>query len=184
MRTILFLLVTFFIGMDCAHSQTQGKWEIASIKDIYSKKYTDTLYKKYEITITKENSHSYRFSDRILLTSSETNELELLLMNGLLYPQLLTGDSTIKYSPQMKGNPFMRLSQNDTLSISGFQEVEVYPQNYQKKRFSFSVWFKGMMNPSLYTLELTNNTATATTSVQNFFKNASLTFLKFITILI
>ena len=184
MKTTLFLSAIFFLGVTSAYCQTQGEQEIAWIKDIYSQKYTDTLYKKYRMTIKKENSHTYRFRDRILLTSGETNDLELLLMNGLFYPQLLTGDSTIKYSPEMSTNPLMRLSQNDTLSIGRFQEVEIYPKNYQKKRFMLYVWNKGMMNPSLYTLELTNDTATATTPAQSFFKSASLTFIKFVSILI
>ena len=183
-KTTLFLLLTFLIRVNNTYSQTQRDWEVSRIKDIYSNKYSDTLYKKYEQAISKYNSNSYRFGDRILLTSEASNELELLLMYGLFYPQLVTGDSTIKYSPEVDRNAITRLSQNDTLTISSFQEIDVFPNNYQKKRFLVYICFKGMLNPNLYTLELTDNTANETTTLQSFFKNASLTFLKFITILI
>ena len=183
-KITLFLLLTFLIRVNNTYSQTQKDWEVSRIKDIYSNKYSDTLYKKYEQAISKYNSNSYRFGDRILLTSEASNELELLLRYGLFYPQLVTGDSTIKYSTEVDSNAITRLSQNDTLTISSFQEIKVYPNNYQKKRFLVYIWFKGMLNPNLYTLELTDNTANETTTLQSFFKNASLTFLKYITILI
>lgn len=183
-KTILFLSLTLLIKVDSIYSQTQRDWEIFKIKDIYSNKFSDTLYKKYEQTITKNNSNSYRFGNRILLTSEASNELELLLRYGLFYPQLVTGDSTINYSPDVDRSAITALSQSDTMIVSSFQEIEVYPNNYQKRRYLVYVWFKGILNPNLYTLELTDNTANETTSLQSFFKNASLTFLKFITILI
>lgn len=184
MKIMYFLLAMFYLGLQDVYSQTAGDQEIAWVKNIYSSKYADTLYKKYQELIVKENSHSYRFDDRILVTFDKSVWDDLLIMNGLLYPQLLTGDSTIKHSPAKNNNVLQNFFQNDTLSIGSIKEVEESPKSYKKKRFMVYILRRGIMTWSLYTFEVTNNIATEKTNVQFFFQNASLTFLKFISILI
>jgi hypothetical protein len=133
--------------------------------------------------VEKGSNFSYRFKDRIVLTYEYSQELEYILLNGLLYPQLITGDSTIKFDPE-KENSFSRILRNDTLTFGNFKQVDLETKDFKVKRFSFYVSNKGIMNPSLYTLEISNENGEEGTTLSAFYKGAKITFWKFVSVLL
>ena len=106
-------------------------------------------------------------------------------MKGIFYPQMITGDSIASKKSQDEirkmtdyERVFYNMTQNDTLVITGFEELKFLSTSPTIKRFRFWNHRKGFANPQVWFIELTNSAAKNNTELQSFIDAASVTFLK------
>ena len=73
---------------------------------------------------------------------------------------------------------FYKINRNDLFNISELEELQFLSNDSEIKRFRFWSFHLGMANPQVYYFELTNESATKNTSLEDFIKNSKLTFVK------
>ena len=134
------------------------------------------------------DSATISFNDNVIRIVAQS-PYKQIVTSGILYPAAFTGDQSGSIidkplepdSITVLGKLFFH--RLDTIFIDIIQELKVN-SNPTIKRFRLYLWHKGFANPSLYVFQLTNYNATRSTTLHDFINGSSLTFLKFITIII
>jgi hypothetical protein len=70
----------------------------------------------------------------------------------------------------------------DSLSIGQFEELKSLETSSKQKRFKFLYTIKGLINPIVDLIELTNEKASANADLVTFLKGARVTYLRQLTI--
>ena len=111
--------------------------------------------------------------------------LKVLLENGIFYPNIITGNSetVFKIKQQLDSlsdsqKAFYNMSRTDSLRISDFEELKSLSKSHKQKRFKFYLYRLGMMNPTIYYIELTNEKATKDFSLLEFMKECRVTYIE------
>ncbi len=106
-------------------------------------------------------------------------------MNGIFYPNLIVGNSVavIKTKQQLDSlsdsqKVFYNMSRTDRLRISDFEELKSLSKSPKKKRFKFYLYRFGIMNPTIYYIELTNEKATKDFNQIEFMKGCRVTYIE------
>ena len=141
--------------------KTQGEQEESWAAKLFDKNYVKEKYGSYtEKIITKGNS--YTFDDKVLELVDVSPEMKAFLGRGILYPELFDVEFGV--------------NKIDTLKISGIKEMKSLSTQPTSKRFRFSTSRKGLLNPTVYFIEVTNEQATSKTNIKDFIAGCSLTF--------
>jgi len=180
----LSLLVSASIfGQKTEKSNPKEKAIIEQYKNEYRKK----NYKKFEGKITLTDSHA-QFDDKIFYYDKSDKLTTQLLKEGLLYPQLLTDYQMQKFLDETTDKTqkrFLRLQKDpragfdvNNVSISHTTELPSVSSNTKTKIFKLLFKDSKLGNNSiLYLIELTNKSAAKDTSLEDFIKGATLTYL-------
>jgi hypothetical protein len=133
------------------------------MKEIKRQFKTDSITKYMgRIDISK---NTFKYSNGVIIVENTSPEMLLIFSKGLISPGHF-GTSSI----------------SDTVSISYVEEIK-RQQKKNKKQFSFLLYRKGIMNPSLFLFELNNDSANKKSFIQ-FIEKARLSAFGFCSILI
>ncbi len=141
--------------------KNQGEQEASWAAKLFDKNYIKEKYDSYtEKIVVKGNS--FTFNDKVLELVEGSPEMKAFLGRGILYPELFDVEFGI--------------NKMDTLKISGLEEMKSLSKQPTSKRFKFSTSKKGLLNPTVYLIEVTNEQATSKTNIKDFIAGCSLTF--------
>lgn len=149
-------------------------------------------YQRFGGKITVKDDNTFLFDDKFLFVTNTENKLKEIFKNGLLYPRIfggITSDEHSKTKEQVKlsekrdtaairivvKDKLSFLFNIDSLRISDLKEVKSAKVTPKSKRLEFLLFRKGLMNPTSYTVELTNDNASEETDIVTFIKGARLT---------
>jgi len=192
-KNLMKLLYTFSLYLLLSASVFGQKTEKLSPKEKamieqYKNEYKKKNYKKFEGKISLTDSHA-QFDDKVFYYNKSDKFTTELLKEGLLYPQLITDyqmqkfldettDKTQKRFLKLQKDPRAGFDVNN-VSISNTTEFPSENSNPKTKIFKFLYKDSKLGNNSiLYLIELTNKSATKDTSLEDFIKGASLTYLQ------
>lgn len=174
MKKYLILIYVFILAIsnNILAQETEGKATIKRIKNIFKKEYSYKKYDKYNGLIeygTDDKTTVFRFDEELTVTqNSQDSIFNILFKNGILYPYLLGGGKVLIGNISFK-----------SISACHFENLDYTNLSPTKRRFSLWVFTEGFMNPNLYVLELTNDSATKNTELNLFFKDSYLSFIKY-----
>ena len=147
---------------------TEGERQAYELQQLFRDHYKPQSYPLFDGPVTHTAPGVYKYGSFIMRMDSLSGEMAGLLSRGIIYPGLLGS----------------LLGSTDTLSISHIVELHGLSSSPQKRRFSCLVFNQQMANPTLYVFELTNREGTADTDMTIFIRDARLTFLHQVGILI
>jgi hypothetical protein len=160
---------------------TAGDQEECWHEEVFRNEYTKENYDRYSASI-QQIKKGFVFSGKTLLTDGDPF-LIAAAERGLLYPQLLVGDSALRQNwAAWKAQPaqkrtFQDFVAPDTLSFSGMKEV-LTVSSPQRRRFSCWLRTPRIANPTFIYFEFTNKHATSWMDAVSFMRGARLTFLR------
>jgi hypothetical protein len=162
--------MVFIFWSFAANSQefkNQGEQENAWTKTFFLDKYEKQTFELFKGTIKKIDESHIQY-DNIILELNITNAVfKTIFTRGIFYPQILIGNVDPN---EIVGNGNFR--------ISNFTEVNNVNNSPTSRRFKFWLFTKGMANPKVFFIELTNELATENTNLETFISNSKLTFAK------
>jgi hypothetical protein len=141
--------------------RTEGEWEAHEVQQLFRNNYAPQTYPLFEGAITRMAPGSYRFGSLTMRMDSTSDGMMDLLSRGLLYPDLFVP----VFSP------------TDTLSIGNFVELKSLSPSPQVRRFSCWVSNQRMANPTWYVFELTDKNGTTDMDMASFIRDARLSFV-------
>ncbi|KOY85170.1 hypothetical protein AD998_02490 [bacterium 336/3] len=175
---LIWLFFSFSQSSFCQNKpdfKNQGEQELYWAKKFFEKNYKKQNHKIFEGKI-KRVGNTFEFSSRSF-TLDNSNGLEILLEKGVFYPQIIFGE-WVQPSDSTQIS-FQDIMEPKNATISNFKELKNFTNNYKVKRFWFWLFKPLHMNPDVYLMELTNESATEFTPLENFMKGAKLTFIKY-----
>jgi hypothetical protein len=189
MKSIITLILLIFNLITCTSQnkefKNQGEQEDYWAERIFNNEYVKKEYSKFNGKIEIINDNKILFDNKTLLVNCPKTYLAIF-KNGLFYPQLIFGNSennkilSNEELNKLSQNDrfFYNINRNDSFSISNFEELEFLSKSPKIKRFRFWNFRHGSANPQVYFIELINENANSNTSLENFLKNAHLTYIK------
>lgn len=160
----------------------KDKAVIEHFKNDYKKK----NYKRFAGTITV-NVNQVLFDNKIIFYNESDKIIKLLLREGLVYPQLLTGFQVDKFENEDSDRTqkrFAKLQKNwkdafevNNIKLSNASELVFLSPDPIIKRFKVLCKDPKFPNMMAYYFELTNKNGDKNTSTEDFIKNAKLTHI-------
>jgi len=182
---ILQISLTMIIFENHLLGQTQEKQEEKWAKDIFNKRTQILDYPKFKGQITILDSNSFKFNEKTLIIDNPGEGLKVLLTNGIFYPNIITGNSVALIKTQQQVDSlsdsqkvFYNMSRTDSLRISDFEELKSLNKSPTQKKFKFYLYRLGIMNPTVYYIELTNENATNDFNQLEFMKGCKVTYIE------
>ena len=169
---------------------TQGQQEQYWAQEIFDKKYTPQGFELYKGAIKILTETTFDYDKSFISANFVEKEYKILFEKGIFYPAIFAGynDGRILEPPQLsdsiKKGSIYNFFRTDSLFVGILEDLEFLNLSPKIKRFKLYLSRSGLMNPSMYIFELTNEKATRKTSLLSFVTDAKLTFLKFVSILI
>jgi len=170
-----------FIPCNDRDFDTAGDAEDCWAEEVFRKEYSSEHHQSFSGHI-EHHGNAYVFAGKVLV-AEDNNYLKAAAENGLLYPQLLVGDSVVrknwkawKSQPQRK-QTFEDIARPDTLSFFALKEVTAV-STPKRRRFSCWMMQPRMPNAMYIYLEFTNEQATKDMDIKSFMAGAKLTFLR------
>lgn len=177
----LFLSISVF-GQKTEKAGPKDKAVIEHFKNDYKKK----NYKKFAGKMTV-NDNQILFDNKIIFYDKADKITELMLKEGLIYPQLLTQFQVDKFENEDSDRTqkrFAKLQKNwkdafevNNIKLSSASELSFLSSDEKVKRFKVVCKDPKFPNLMVYYFELTDKNATKGTSIQDFIKNAKLTYI-------
>ncbi len=155
---------------------TQGRHEDRQTKKLIKKEYTKQYYNRYSGTITVVDQDTIKYDDEVLIIFNTCKNLIPIFQRGIFYPSIITGP--VKKGMARKQELDSMLFRNDSLRISDFAELKFLRKSSKAKFFRFWLYSKGMLNPTVCFIELTNDSATPKTNLETFITGSRLIFYK------
>lgn len=166
--------------------KNQGEQEDYWAKQAFENGYKKQSYKKHKGPIVKEGN-TYKYGE-IQITIDTSVIIKKIIESGIFYSDILAQSAKyqfdfkkieiIKDTSKITNDPKPRMMNPNILLISFFKELNFWKNKPKIRRFRFWLTTKGLLNPTEYYMELTNNKATSKTSTLDFIDNAKLTFFK------
>ncbi len=163
----------------------QGEQEDYWVKELFKQKYKKHKYKKFNGQITIIDSITIKYNEKTLIIINTRPELISIFQRGIFYPNVITGNYTAEVKSKQELDSmtteqkvFYNITRTDSLTISNFEELQFLSESPEYKRFRFWLFRKGMMNPTVYFIELTNKKASKHTELADFIEKAKLTFFE------
>ncbi|MCW3161775.1 hypothetical protein [Chryseobacterium oryctis] len=189
MKLLYTLSLSLLLSMNLfgQKSEKPSPREQANIEQ-YKKEYKKKNYKKFEGKITVTNTQ-VQFDDKFFYYDKSDKIMSSLLKEGLLYPQLLTDyqmqkfldettDKTQKRFLKLQKDPRAGFDVNN-VKLSNTSEISPLSSNPKTKVIKFTYKDSKLGNNSIvYLIELTNKSAVKETSLEDFIKGATLTYLQ------
>lgn len=195
MKLFLFKISTFLLfGPSVSLAQINYRNEMQ--KRVFDTDYHIQKIEKFKGKIDVVDSSTIKYDDKTLSFKSSNPNVKLLFTYGILYPEVINqalqvtvikdgkAINRIDLEPAKKlrkksnSTVFDDFFGTDNLSFSNFEELYYLEDSFNKKRFTFWLSRKRIMNPTVYYFELTNDIATKETSIVDFIKGAKLTVLR------
>jgi hypothetical protein len=175
-------LSAYVFGQKTEKAGPKDKAVIEHFKNDYKKK----NYKKFAGKMTV-NDNQILFDNKIIFYDKADKITELLLKEGLIYPQLLTDYQIDKFENEDSDRTqkrFAKLQKNwkdsfevNNIKLSSASELSFLSSDEKVKRFKVVCKDPKFPNLMVYYFELTDKNATKGTSIQDFIKNAKLTYI-------
>jgi hypothetical protein len=175
---LIWLFFSFSQSIFCQnepHFKNQGEQELYWAKKFFEENYKKQTYKRFKGKIKKIGS-TFEFGSRGFNLIYSTDGIEILLEQGILYPQIIGGEWVEPDSTDILYQEYLKYK---NIGISSFEELKNFTNSPKIKRFWFWTSSGDEMNPDVYLMELTNESATRLTSLKKFVKGAKLTFIKY-----
>jgi len=169
---------------------TQEENERYWAQHIFEKNDNPQIFERYKGTIMLVNETTFRFDESIIIAHFIENEYRAIFEKGIIFPAIFAGynDGRFLELPQdpdpARSKPFYSFSRNDSLYVGIMENLTFLNLSGKIKRFKLYLSRPGLLNPSMYVFELTNDTASKTTDLDSFINGARLTFFRFVSILI
>lgn len=144
--------------------------------------YVKEGFERYNGTITVLGDTAIKYDEIMLKVSTKISELRSLFTEGIFYPSILFGNNS--ESGWEKGKPSQGLFDMSVISISIFKEIKLPEIIVKRKRYRMWIWYKSFANPTEYEFDIENDTATATTDLATFVKDAKVTYIRYVTLII
>lgn len=176
---ILFLPLSGFTQVigDKPKFNTQGEQEANWARKLFESSYVKQEYPLFKGTINIKDDKYFSFNGQVLIVSTNEAELKSIFLKGIFYPQIITGDCVKHKSDSLDTpNEISALISCDSMTISSIEELTFQSTSITQKRFRFLLWRKGLANPQLQFMELTNDKAKENMTLAEFIKGARLTF--------
>jgi hypothetical protein len=173
-----------------ADIKTQGEQEEYWAQEIFDKKYEAQLFDRYKRPIILLNETAFKYDETVIIAHVIEKEYQTVFEKGILYPAIFAGynDGRILELPQVpdsvKSKQLYSFTKKDSLFVGIMQSLAFLNPSDKVMRFKLYLSRPGLMNPSMYVFELTNDTATKTTSLVSFINGARLSFFRFVSILL
>jgi hypothetical protein len=155
---------------------TQGRQEDRQAKKLIRKGYTKQSYNRYSGAIIIVDEDTFKYDDEVLIVFNTCKDLKPIFQKGIFYPEIITGP--VKKGLARQQELDATIFRNDSLRISDFQELKFLRKTPKAKIFRFWLYSKGMFNPTVCFIELTNDSATNKTDIETFVNGSKLTFFK------
>lgn len=149
--------------------KTDGERRAYVLQQLFRDDYVPHTYPLFKGTITRLTQGSYRLDSFIIWIDTTTAAMTGLLSRGLLYPDLMSN---------------IIFSSTDTFSIGNFEELKSLSPSPHIRRFYCWVSARRISNPFSYVIELTNQHGTKDMSTAIFIRDARLTYLHMVSIII
>ena len=159
--------------------------------------FQNSKFERFKGEILVVNEHTIKYDGKSLLITNTNSELIRVFEIGILYPSIFVEnretepekkdslnssktneDSVIVIKLSRKDNSKFFFNRSDSLTISDFKESRNYSNSPTKRKFDFLLFYKGFANPTEFSIELTNESATKKTDLKTFIDGASLTYIK------
>ena len=183
MRQTLLILASILL-LSFLLTQTYGqssKYQFA--KDVFKNEYKKQNLERFDGKVEKLDENTFRYGEKVLTVYSEDKSLITIFSKGIFHPNIIGGKHTTKaltksqldtMSTQEK--VFYNLTRNDSTTIGNLEELERLNPDSKTKRFVFWLYRKGIANPTECYFELYNERANKKMTIEEFVKNARLTF--------
>jgi hypothetical protein len=143
-------------------------------------------FERYKGSITIIDDHTINYDGLILFLYDCDPVLRKIFETGIFYPGILrayhSGQIIIKQeapdSLNQTGKLFWQLLSLDSLQIDIIEQTKVFGDKPITRKFQLLVWRRGVMNPTEYNLELTNEVATKETDLLSFITGSRMTYFK------
>jgi hypothetical protein len=186
-RQFLFILLLSLSVATIGQKKETSSNKEKAITEQFKNEYKKKTYPRFEgKIIVKDNQ--IQFDDKTFLYDKSDKVTGLILQQGLIYPQLLTDyqmEKFIEESTDKTQKRFLRLQKNpragfdvNNVRLSNTTELTFLGSNPKAKRFKISCKDLKLNNQIQYLFELTNKNANKETTMDEFIKNSTLTFLK------
>jgi predicted RNA-binding protein len=182
------------------HFSNQGEQEDYWATELFKNSYSKQTFERFNGEIIALNNYKIQYDSTVLKVFTDDLLIKQIFTSGIFYPDIFddprTFDTSIRRirmeaasiskeekiptdSSTLANNAHFRdLIQNDTISISVVEEVAFLSNSPKAKRFRMWVNHRWMPNPTVYFFELSNDNATINTSLAEFIKAATLTFMR------
>ncbi len=198
MRTIVFIILTFSFLSSLAQTietkpvssekkkefKNQGEQEDSWAEQFFEKNYSKQNFDKYSGDIIV-NGDGFTYSDQTLVVTNTTKKLRSIFLNGIFYPSIITGQTKTKLKGKEEldtlsvgEKALYNITRTDSLVITDLEEMTFLNKTPAQKKFRFWLFRKGILNPTVCFIELTNKMATEKTDIESFISGATLTFYK------
>ena len=143
-------------------------------------------HKKFEGKITTTDN-KILFDDKVFFFDKSDKMTSTILQQGLIYPQILTEYQMQKFLTETTDKSqkrFLKLQKDPKASfdVTNFNvkifELSFLDSNEKTKRFKLISKNKNLPNSVVYFIEITNSKATKNISLEEFLKDAKLTYLQ------
>lgn len=187
MKLIFSLSLALLLSINVFGQKTEkpgpkDKAVIEHFKNDYKKK----NYKKFAGNITVKDNQ-VQFDNKVIYFDKSDKITELMLKEGLIYPQLLTNFQIDKFENDDSDRTqkrFARLQKNwkdsfevNNIKLSNASELIFLSADEKVKRFRIACKDPKFPNIMVYYFELTDKSATKNTPVLDFIKNSKLTYI-------
>lgn len=176
---------------DFANEGEQENWWA---EQAFTKSYKPRTFTRYrETIIVKGSTFTY---DKQVVEVYASQEIKSLFKKGIFYPSLLLyADNGLDRSVKIRmpkdttqrsrsadtvpaAKNLQSIFNPESLAVSAFEELKPLETSPKHRRFRFLLYMKGLINPTLYFVELTNDKAASETDLTTFMKSARITFLR------
>lgn len=158
-----------------------------AITEQFKNEYKKKTYNKFEGKIVVKDNQ-IQFDDKTVFYDKSDKITSLILQQGLIYPQLLTDYQMEKFmeeSTDKTQKRYLRLQKNpragfdvNNVKLSNTVELTFVESNLKAKRFRITCKDNKLGNLIQYLFELTNKNASKETTMDEFVKNSTLTYLQ------
>lgn len=169
---------------------TQGDQEKYWGQEIFDNNYEQQHFGVYKGEITCLSDNIFRYDNNIIAGDFTEAEFRIVFERGIIYPSIFTGYSDGRVLEKaivpdsLKETLLYKLTRDDSMRVVILNELDFLNPSVKVRRYTLYLWRPGRANPSMYVMELTNESATNVTNLKGFLKEAKLSFLKFVSILI
>jgi len=151
-----------------------GEQEDYWAKMQFERNYSKQSFKRYEGQVIRVDSNLFKYGDQTLLVYYSADSFHTIFGLGLFYPNIIYEHG------QMAS--FLS-SGKDTATIFNFEELK-FLRKPTCRRFRMLIWPKGLLDPILTFVELSNDNAKGDTCAELFIQGALLTYFNEYSILI
>ncbi|HSZ32437.1 MAG TPA: hypothetical protein VK772_03955 [Puia sp.] len=128
---------------------------------LFREKYFLQPHTQYSGLIIQTDKYYFHFGQKVFRTLDSDSVLYTLCKLGILYPDIIPGG----------------MASTDTTTLTYLVEIKYLNTGPTVRRFHFNLNMTRLSNPIVDFIELTNKNATESTSLFDFIKDASLTFI-------